>query len=198
MHKRPERSPEPALPYSRTGHPDVTVCPLPVADVGGKPRDIQDLPALVQSLAGGEKKGKREGQEMYLSAALGGVLIGLAAVWLYLSLGRIAGISGIVGQLVRNSSGLWPLGFVIGLGIGGLSVMTQIEPSTRMEIDYGVLAVGGLIVGFGTRLGSGCTSGHGVCGIARFSKRSVVATCVFVATGMITATLLRAMGVLPS
>lgn len=135
---------------------------------------------------------------MYSSALFGGVLIGLAAGWLYLSLGRIAGISGIVGQLVRNSSGLWPLGFVIGLGIGGLAVMAELEPSPRMEIDYGVLVLAGLIVGFGTRLGSGCTSGHGVCGIARFSKRSVIATCVFVGTGMLTATLLRATGVLPS
>ncbi|MBM4204902.1 MAG: YeeE/YedE family protein [Gammaproteobacteria bacterium] len=135
---------------------------------------------------------------MYSSALFGGVLIGLAAGWLYLSLGRIAGISGIVGQLVRNSSGLWPLGFVIGLGIGGLAVMAELEPSPRMEIDHGVLVLAGLIVGFGTRLGSGCTSGHGVCGIARFSKRSVIATCVFVGTGMLTATLLRATGVLPS
>jgi uncharacterized membrane protein YedE/YeeE len=139
-----------------------------------------------------------EGRNMYASAIVGGVLIGLAAAWLYMSLGRIAGISGIVGQLVRNSSGLWPLGFVIGLGIGGLGAMTQLEASPRLEIDYSVLAIAGLIVGFGTRLGSGCTSGHGVCGIARLSKRSIVATCVFLGTGMVTATLLRATGVLPS
>ncbi len=135
---------------------------------------------------------------MYTLAVCGGVLIGLAAAWMYLSLGRIAGISGIVGQAVRDPSALWQIAFVIGLGIGGLLVMAQVEPAAMLPIDNGWLMAAGLLVGFGTRLGSGCTSGHGVCGIARLSKRSIIATCVFVGTGMVTATVLQALGVMPS
>lgn len=135
---------------------------------------------------------------MYELALSGGLLIGLAATWMYLSLGRIAGISGIVGQAVRDPSGIWQIAFVIGLGIGGLLVMSVLAPSERLPVENGWLIAAGLLVGFGTRLGSGCTSGHGVCGIARLSRRSMVATCVFVGTGMIVATVLRMSGVMPS
>ena len=91
---------------------------------------------------------------------------------------------------------MWQVAFIIGLGIGGLGVMLQMAPAEKLDVGTGALVIAGLVVGFGTRLGSGCTSGHGVCGIARLSKRSIIATCVFVATGMVAATGLRAAGVL--
>lgn len=126
------------------------------------------------------------------SAVLGGVLIGLAATWLYLSIGRIAGISGIAARALTGAS--WPLLFVIGLGLGGwiATALIQAAPEVNgaQNIRWPWLISGGLLVGFGTRLGSGCTSGHGVCGIARISPRSIAATCVFLGTGMLVATLL--------
>ena len=127
------------------------------------------------------------------TALIGGSLIGLAAVWLYLSLGRVAGISGIAANaLLRSKENLWPLMFVVGLGIGGWVAysLTGGRPSMTLSGEHSlVLLVGGLLVGFGTRMGSGCTSGHGVCGMARLSKRSFVATLTFLVVGMVTATL---------
>lgn len=127
------------------------------------------------------------------TALIGGSLIGLAAVWLYLSLGRVAGISGIAANaLLRSKENLWPLMFVVGLGIGGWLAysLTGGRPAMTLSGEHSlVLLVGGLLVGFGTRMGSGCTSGHGVCGMARLSKRSFVATITFLAVGMLTATL---------
>ena len=131
----------------------------------------------------------------------GGVLIGLAAVWLYHSLGRIAGISGIAAQALRalrtapneGDDRWWAWFFVAGLGIGGAVAyaVTGIEvASTWTGADALRLLVGGVIVGIGTRLGSGCTSGHGVCGLARFSVRSLAATVCFLAVGMATATVI--------
>ncbi len=127
-------------------------------------------------------------------AAAGGGLIGLAAAWLYFSLGRIAGISGVVAQALGNPRGnFWAVLFVLGLGLGGWlakSLGLGVQPAPQVaELSWPLLLLGGLLVGFGTRLGSGCTSGHGVCGIARFSLRSMAATGVFVAVGMVTATL---------
>ena len=123
---------------------------------------------------------------------LGGSLIGLAAVWLYLSLGRIAGISGIAANaLLRSRANLWPMMFVVGLGLGGWLAYAFVgsRPVVELTGTHSILLlVGGLLVGFGTRLGSGCTSGHGVCGISRFSQRSLVATLTFIAGGMLTAT----------
>ena len=128
-----------------------------------------------------------------LMGVLGGTLIGLAAVWLFLSLGRVAGISGIAANaLLRSKENIWPLMFVVGLGVGGWLAYWIVgdKPSVILTVDQSVwLLVGGVLVGFGTRLGSGCTSGHGVCGVARLSKRSLVATLVFLAVGMCTATL---------
>ena len=128
---------------------------------------------------------------------IGGTLIGLAAVWLYLSLGRIAGISGIAANaILRSKENLWPLMFVIGLGIGGWLAYAIVggRPSVVLSGEHSVcLLLGGLLVGFGTRLGSGCTSGHGVCGMARLSKRSFAATLTFLAVGMVTATLVAAL-----
>jgi len=129
---------------------------------------------------------------------LGGLLIGLSAVWLYLSLGRVAGISGIAAnallrtQFRSGTANLWPLLFVVGLGAGGWLAYAVIGPREEIVLtgQHSIwLLVGGLLVGFGTRLGSGCTSGHGVCGVARLSKRSLVATLTFLGVGMLTATL---------
>ena len=133
-----------------------------------------------------------------LDAILGGLLIGTAAVWIFLSLGRIAGISGIAANVLSGAGFGWPLFFVVGLGIGGWVAYAVLGSPELVPVngEYAVwLMLGGLIVGFGTRLGSGCTSGHGVCGISRFSVRSLVATIVFLLVGMVTATLLAALGV---
>jgi uncharacterized membrane protein YedE/YeeE len=126
-----------------------------------------------------------------VSALVGGGLIGLAAVLLLKFNGRIAGISGIVNGALTMQSGdrLWRLLFILGLVIGGYvyQVATAQPLLTREGFPMGLLIVAGLLVGFGTRLGSGCTSGHGVCGIARLSSRSIVATLAFLGTGMFTA-----------
>lgn len=130
-----------------------------------------------------------------IEAAAGGTLIGLAAVWLFASLGRIAGISGIVGQVIdRGVSVDWPVLFIVGLGIGGwlgAGLLGRLAVSLPDPTGWVLLVAGGVLVGFGTRLGSGCTSGHGVCGMARFSGRSIVATLTFVAVGMLTATVIH-------
>ena len=128
------------------------------------------------------------------NALLGGALIGLAAVWTFLSLGRVAGISGIFAQAIRPpvSSALWAIAFLVGLGVGGWIATAGLPVvSEPMDVPPALLLAGGIIVGIGTRLGSGCTSGHGVCGIARLSRRSIVATVVFVGVGMLTGTLVH-------
>jgi uncharacterized membrane protein YedE/YeeE len=126
-----------------------------------------------------------------VSALVGGGLIGFAAVLLLKFNGRIAGISGIVNGALTMQSGdrLWRLLFILGLVIGGYlyQVVTAQPLVTREGFPMGLLIVAGLLVGFGTRLGSGCTSGHGVCGIARLSSRSIVATLAFLSTGIFTA-----------
>ncbi|MEM7221247.1 MAG: YeeE/YedE thiosulfate transporter family protein [Pseudomonadota bacterium] len=112
------------------------------------------------------------------------------------SLGRVAGISGIVATAFRNPGGaVWAWMFLLGLGAGGwlargLLPVDSIDVVSSLGSWPPAMVVGGLLVGFGTRLGAGCTSGHGVCGIARFSPRSLVATCTFVGVGMLTATLI--------
>ena len=129
-----------------------------------------------------------------LSAIVGGAIIGLAASWLLLSKGRIAGISGILGGLLdtRDEQFSWRLTFLIGLFAGGALLMTFYPKAIVAPEGRSLAYVGaaGLLVGFGTRLGSGCTSGHGVCGLSRLSPRSLVATITFMATGFATATLL--------
>lgn len=130
-----------------------------------------------------------------LSAALGGILIGLAATLLMWGLGRIAGISGIVRTVLRNEPGerAWRWAFLAGMVASAYLVFHF--TGARFEIREGFpllkLVLGGLLVGYGTALGSGCTSGHGVCGIARFSARSLVATAVFMALGVVTAIVVR-------
>ncbi len=129
------------------------------------------------------------------SGFLGGVLIGLAAVLLLLANGRIAGVSGIVGGLLSRKPGDigWRVAFVLGLWLGALVYWAARGALFELELlaTPGVMIVAGFLVGYGTRLGSGCTSGHGVCGIARFSPRSMVATVVFMASGIATAYVVR-------
>lgn len=133
-----------------------------------------------------------------LWATLGGGLIGLAASWLLLSKGRVAGISGIVGGLLGawNIDSAWRLAFLLGLLAGG-GFLTATMPAV-MQAPTGrsllTVAAAGLLVGYGTRLGSGCTSGHGVCGLTRLSPRSLVATITFMASGVATATLFGWLG----
>ncbi|PTR16491.1 hypothetical protein C8R31_102506 [Nitrosospira sp. Nsp2] len=133
------------------------------------------------------------------SALIGGGMIGFAAALLILLNGRIAGISGIVGGLFtagRDDAG-WRIAFLSGLVAAPLVWQFFRElPLIRVDASYAVLAVAGLIVGIGTRYGSGCTSGHGVCGISRGSPRSVAATLIFLGVGMLAVYVIR--HVLPS
>lgn len=126
-----------------------------------------------------------------VSAFAGGALIGLAAVLLLLLNGRIAGVSGIAGRLLNPRSlplgdAAWRVLFVVGLAIGAGLYSLFMPVVIQVQASWPVLIVGGLLVGFGTQLGNGCTSGHGVCGIARLSPRSMAATGVFVASAMVT------------
>lgn len=125
-----------------------------------------------------------------ISGFVGGLLIGLAVTLMLLLNGRIAGISGIVGGLLtlRGRDIHWRAAFVAGLVLGALAyIATAGETgSVRVLASLPAVLVGGLLVGFGTRLGSGCTSGHGLCGMARFSKRSIAATATFFGVAMIT------------
>ncbi|MEA1833677.1 YeeE/YedE family protein [Methylobacterium durans] len=131
----------------------------------------------------------------YLPSLAGGVLIGLSATMLLLLNGRIAGISGLVAGLGRPPDRRWAadLAFVTGLILGppAFALFAGHWPEMRMVAPLPLLAVAGLLVGFGTRLGSGCTSGHGVCGLARLSPRSIAAVFTFLATGMLTVVLAR-------
>ena len=129
------------------------------------------------------------------TGALGGALIGLAAALLLALNGRIAGISGIVGGLLppRAGDALWRLLFVAGLALGALLVRLYNGAPLAVPVESSTftLVLGGLLVGFGTRLGSGCTSGHGICGLARLSPRSLVAVVTFMASAMLTVFALR-------
>ena len=123
------------------------------------------------------------------SSLAGGVLIGAAAAMLVLLNGRVAGISGIVGGLLqpRRAEVGWRLAFVAGLLVApALMLVLGHAGTARIDSGFGALALAGLLVGVGTSYGSGCTSGHGVCGISRLSPRSLVATLAFMAAGMAT------------
>lgn len=126
----------------------------------------------------------------YLPALAGGLLIGLSAAMLILLDGRIAGISGLVAGLARPAGErrLADAAFLLDLVLGPLAfaLLSGRWPEMRIEAGLPLLAAAGFLVGFGTRLGSGCTSGHGVCGLARLSPRSLVAVLVFLGTGMLT------------
>jgi len=124
----------------------------------------------------------------------GGILIGLATALLLLANGRIAGISGILGGLLRPARGdvAWRVAFVAGLFLAPIVWLTmRAMPPAQIDHSPALLAAGGLLVGIGTRFGSGCTSGHGVCGIARLSPRSLLATACFMAAGFITVFVVR-------
>jgi len=127
----------------------------------------------------------------------GGILLGVAAALFILINGRILGISGIVGGLLqpRKGDAAWRLSFLLGLAVSPW-VFRLVAPwgfmaETRFEASTGVIALAGLLVGLGTRYGSGCTSGHGVCGLSRMSPRSVVATLTFMAAGFLTVYVIR-------
>jgi uncharacterized membrane protein YedE/YeeE len=124
----------------------------------------------------------------------GGFLIGAAALVLYASVGRIAGVSGIAYGGVWAGAGdrLWRWIFIVALvGGGALAVLFGASHPVASAVPWALPLVAGLLVGVGTRLGNGCTSGHGVCGLGRLSPRSLAAVVVFMALGMLTATLLR-------
>jgi uncharacterized membrane protein YedE/YeeE len=129
------------------------------------------------------------------SGLFGGALIGLATAMLMLLTGRIAGISGIFGGLLplRSSERGWRLAFIAGLiaapllaALGGMAL-----PNPIMPASLAVIAIGGLLVGFGSRMGSGCTSGHGVCGTARLSTRSIAATAIFMLVAIVVVAIVR-------
>jgi len=125
----------------------------------------------------------------------GGALIGLAAVLLLLLNGRLAGVSGIVGALVTGGSAgdrFWRFAFLLGL-VAGAGIYALLTGGLVLDFQARgwTVAVAGFLVGAGTQLGSGCTSGHGVCGIARFSKRSIWATATFIGVGVLTVYLMR-------
>ena len=124
-----------------------------------------------------------------VSAAIGGALIGLSAVLLMAFTGRIAGVSGILAGLInpQTTDRAWRAAFIAGLVAAPLSAafVGYAVPTPQMPGSYVTIVVGGLLVGFGTRFGSGCTSGHGICGIARLSPRSIVATGVFMAAAIL-------------
>jgi len=132
----------------------------------------------------------------YLHAALGGALIGASALLLYARAGRIAGISGIVGAAVWGPQRAWRWWFLLGLAAGGWLALPAAPAVRALSTPLPWVLLAGLLVGFGTRLGGGCTSGHGVCGLARWSQRSLAAVLVFMAVGVLTASLL-ARGVHP-
>jgi uncharacterized membrane protein YedE/YeeE len=130
-------------------------------------------------------------QSTWMLALAGGAMIGIASAFLLLTHGRIAGISGIVGSLLRAATRDrgWRFAFVGGVAATGLVARlvapSAIGPAARA---LPLVIIAGLLVGYGTRLGSGCTSGHGVCGLSRFSARSLIAVLAFMITGALTAT----------
>lgn len=129
----------------------------------------------------------------FLSAFLGGLLLGVSVVgYLYIH-GRIAGISGLIGQVLNPQSifktpALW---FLLGLIIIPFVYGRCIQPEIELNTSPWMMIIAGLLVGFGTRLGSGCTSGHGICGISRLSKRSILATAIFMWAGFMTVYVIR-------
>lgn len=138
-------------------------------------------------------------QAMPLEGLIGGLLIGLAAAIMLLALGRIAGVSGMAARATGIADTGAPRGiaiaFVLGLPLGALAVSLALGGIvTRFPGSTLQLIVAGLLVGFGTRLGSGCTSGHGVCGLSRLSRRSIAATAIFMGSGFVTVATMRALG----
>ena len=136
---------------------------------------------------------------MPVEGFIGGLLIGLAAAIMLLGLGRIAGVSGMAARATGIADTGAPrnvaIAFILGLPLGAFLIARTVgEVQVSFPASIWPLIIGGLLVGYGTRLGSGCTSGHGVCGLSRLSPRSMVATGMFMASGFITVGLLRAGG----
>jgi uncharacterized membrane protein YedE/YeeE len=134
-----------------------------------------------------------------LHGFVGGAMSGLAAALMLLGAGRIAGVSGLAARSLSLTKGDTPstmaISFIVGLPLGALLLQLLTKPiEAHFPPSLGLLAAGGLLVGFGTRLGSGCTSGHGVCGMARFSRRSIAATLTFIAFGIATVAIANALG----
>lgn len=136
---------------------------------------------------------------MPLEGFIGGLMIGVAAAIMLLGNGRIAGVSGMFARVLGLSEGGPPwtiaLFFTAGLPLGAALAAANMDVETRFPTSLGLMAVAGLIVGIGTRLGAGCTSGHGICGLSRLSPRSIAATVTFMATGIATVTIMRLAGV---
>ena len=126
-------------------------------------------------------------------ALLGGVLIGLSATLLLAFNGRIAGISGIVNGAMSMTNGMWPWWFIAGMVLGGSVYEYSLapQPTPLSTFSPWAMIIGGLLVGFGTRMSNGCTSGHGVCGLGRLSLRSLMAVVTFLITAMITVFMMR-------
>ena len=124
------------------------------------------------------------------SALFGGALIGLAAASMWWLLGRLAGVSNILGtaMISRGEDFAWRAAFIAGLFLAGLAAVVLFPGDVHfnLEAGYGQVLLAGALVGLGTQMGSGCTSGHGVCGVSRLSPRSIAATLLFMAAGMVT------------
>jgi len=133
-----------------------------------------------------------------LEGLAGGILIGLAAAMMLLGAGRIAGVSGITARATGLNRGDMAMtsawGFLVGLPLGAMAIAVTTDWKAAEFAPWPVLVVAGLIVGFGTRMGSGCTSGHGVCGVSRLSQRSMLATATFIAAGIVTVALINLFG----
>jgi uncharacterized membrane protein YedE/YeeE len=134
-----------------------------------------------------------------LGGLIGGILIGLAGAMMLLGAGRIAGVSGIAARGLGLGKGNMSLSsawmFLIGLPLGAAIIAVSRGVPDLDYVPLPAVIIAGLLVGFGTRMGSGCTSGHGVCGVSRFSQRSLVATGTFMAAGILTVSALRLAGV---
>lgn len=136
----------------------------------------------------------------WINALIGGALIGISVSFMLLWNGRVTGISGIINGILTPAKGdtAWRVLFVLGLLVGGIAV-NALNPATftgQLATDTWTVIVAGLLVGFGTILGSGCTSGHGVCGLSRLSPRSIVATLTFISAGVAAVYIFKSLGVL--
>ncbi|MGC4389525.1 YeeE/YedE family protein [Agrobacterium sp. M50-1] len=131
----------------------------------------------------------------YWPSLFGGMLLGLASIMLFLFNGRIAGISGIMGKMLGKERRLADLTFVAGLLAGPYIYATAFGrlPAITIAAPWPLILIAGVLVGFGTRMGSGCTSGHGIMGLARFSRRSIAATVTFLISGICAATIAGAL-----
>lgn len=136
-------------------------------------------------------------QQEWISALAGGVIIGIAVSLMLFLNGRVTGISGILnealGSLKASEKSAWRFTFILGLLLGGIFMMWYRAESflSVYEPEWPMTLIAGILVGFGTVMGGGCTSGHGVCGISRLSPRSIVATIIFICAGMATVGILR-------